>query len=46
VAQLVRPALLNATLDPHWLAHMGLLAVYALAASAVVARVFRWEPRA
>jgi ABC-2 type transport system permease protein len=46
VAELVRPALLNATLDPQWLAHLGLLAVYAVAASVIVARVFRWESRA
>lgn len=46
VIDLVRPALLSATLDPQWLAHLGLLAVYAVAATVVVAKVFRWEPRA
>ena len=46
VAGLVRPALLEAALDPQWLAHLGLLAVYAAAATLVVSKVFRWEPRA
>lgn len=46
VAGLVRPALLDAMLDPQWLAHLGLLAVYAVAATLLVSRVFRWEPRA
>ena len=46
VAGLVRPALLSAELDPQWLAHLGLLAVYAAAASLLVAKVFRWEPKA
>jgi ABC-type cobalamin/Fe3+-siderophores transport system ATPase subunit len=46
VIEMVRPALLSATLDPQWLAHMGLLAVYAAAATLVVSRVFRWDPRA
>jgi ABC-type polysaccharide/polyol phosphate export permease len=46
VIEMVRPPLLNATLDPQWLAHMGLLAGYAAAATLVVSRVFRWDPRA
>jgi ABC-2 type transport system permease protein len=46
VAGLVRPALLSAELDPQWLPHLGLLAVYAVAASVLIAQVFRWEPKA
>jgi len=46
VAEMVRPALLDATLDPQALAHLALLAVYAVAATLLVARVFRWEPKA
>ena len=46
VAAMVRPALLDARLDPRWLAHLGLLAVYAVATTLLVSRVFRWDPRA
>ncbi len=45
VAEMVRPALLDAKLDPQWFTHLGLLAVYA-AATLVVSKVFRWDPRA
>lgn len=46
VIEMVRPALLTATLDPQVLGHLGLLAVYAGAATLLVAKVFRWDPRA
>jgi ABC-2 type transport system permease protein len=46
VAEMVRPALLDAALDPQVLAHLALLAVYAVAATLLVSRVFRWEPKA
>ena len=45
VINMVRPALLDATLDPQWLGHLALLAAYAVAATLVVSRVFRWDPR-
>ena len=46
VAEMVRPALQDATLDPQVLAHLALLAVYAVAATLLVSRIFRWEPKA
>jgi ABC-2 type transport system permease protein len=46
VAQLVRSPLIEGMLDPLWLAHLGGLALYAVAASLIAARVFRWDPRA
>jgi ABC-2 type transport system permease protein len=46
VAQLVRSPLIEGMLDPAWLAHLGGLALYAVAASLIAARVFRWDPRA
>lgn len=46
VVQLVRSALLEATLDPNWLTHLFLLAVYGIGATFIAARLFRWEPKA
>jgi ABC-2 type transport system permease protein len=45
-AQLVRAPLLENALDPHWLPHLALLGLYALAAGLVAARLFRWDPQA
>src|SRR5687767_11975438 len=46
VAQLVRSAMLDATLDPKWMTHLLLLAVYGIGATLIAARLFRWEPKA
>lgn len=46
VVQLVRSALLEATLDPKWLTHLFLLAVYGIGATFIAAKLFRWEPKA
>ncbi len=46
VAQLVRSAMLEATLDPKWLSQILLLAVYGIAATFIAAKLFRWEPKA
>lgn len=46
VVNLVRPPLLDSRLDDKWLLYLGLLAVYAIGASALAARLFRWEPKA
>jgi ABC-2 type transport system permease protein len=46
VVQLVRSALLEATLDPKWLTHLLLLAVYGIGATLIAAKLFRWEPKA
>ena len=46
VAQLVRSAMLEATLDPKWLSQLLLLAVYGIAATFIAAKLFRWEPKA
>lgn len=46
VVQLVRSALLEATLDPKWLTHLLLLAVYGIGATFIAAKLFRWEPKA
>ena len=46
VVQLVRSALLDATLDPKWLTHLFLLAVYGIGATIIAAKLFRWEPKA
>jgi ABC-2 type transport system permease protein len=46
VAQLVRSAMLEATLDPNWLTHLFLLVVYGLGATLLAAKLFRWEPKA
>lgn len=46
VVQLVRSALLEATLDPKWLTHLFLLVAYGLGATFIAARLFRWEPKA
>lgn len=46
VVQLVRSALLEATLEPQWLTHLSLLAVYGIGATFIAAKLFRWEPKA
>lgn len=46
VVQLVRSALLEATLDPKWMTHLLLLAVYGIGATFIAAKLFRWEPKA
>lgn len=46
VVQLVRSALLEATLDPKWLTHLFLLLAYGLGATIIAAKLFRWEPKA
>jgi len=46
VTQLVRAPLLDGALDPNWLRHLGLLAVYGLAATLAAGRLFKWDPRA
>ena len=46
VVQLVRSALLEATLNPKWLTHLFLLAVYGIGATFIAAKLFRWEPKA
>lgn len=46
VVQLVRSALLEATLDPKWLTHLVLLVAYGLGATFIAAKLFRWEPKA
>ena len=45
VAQLVRSALLDATLDPKWITQLVLLAAYGIGAMLIAARLFRWEPK-
>ena len=46
VVQLVRSALLDAALDPKWMAHLLLLATYGIGATLIAAKLFRWEPKA
>lgn len=46
VVQLVRSALLDASLSPQWLTYLGLLTVYGVFATLIAARLFRWEPKA
>lgn len=46
VVQLVRSAMLEATLDPKWLTHLLLLAAYGIGATFIAAKLFRWEPKA
>ena len=46
VVQLVRSAMLEATLDPEWLTHLLLLAAYGIGATFIAAKLFRWEPKA
>jgi ABC-type polysaccharide/polyol phosphate export permease len=46
VVQLVRSAMLEATLDPKWLTHLFLLVAYGLGATFIAAKLFRWEPKA
>ena len=45
VVQLVRSALLEATLNPKWLTHLFLLAFYGIGATIIAAKLFRWEPK-
>lgn len=45
VAQLVRSAMLDASLAPQWASQMLLLAVYGIAATLIAAKLFRWEPK-
>ena len=45
VVQLVRSAMLEATLDPKWLTHLFLLFAYGLGATFIAAKLFRWEPK-
>ncbi len=46
VTQLVRSAMVEATLDPKWLTHLLLLALYGIGATFIAAKLFRWEPKA
>jgi ABC-type polysaccharide/polyol phosphate export permease len=46
VVQLVRSAMLEATLDPQWLTYLFLLAAYGIIATLIASRLFRWEPKA
>ena len=46
VVQLVRSAMLDASLDVKWISYLLLLAGYALLASLIAAKLFRWEPKA
>jgi ABC-type polysaccharide/polyol phosphate export permease len=46
VVQMVRSAMLDATLDPKWMTHLLLLAAYGVGATLIAARLFRWEPKA
>lgn len=45
VTQLVRSALLDATLDPKWITNILLLLAYGIGATLIAARLFRWEPK-
>jgi ABC-2 type transport system permease protein len=45
VAQLVRSAMLDATLDPKWITNILLLLAYGITATLIAARLFRWEPK-
>jgi hypothetical protein len=46
VVQLVRSAMLDASLDPQWLTYLVLLSVYGVVATLIASRLFRWEPKA
>ncbi|HRQ33775.1 MAG TPA: ABC transporter permease, partial [Anaerolineales bacterium] len=46
VAQLVRSAMLDASLNPNWLSQTALLAAYGIGATLIAAKLFRWEPKA
>jgi ABC-2 type transport system permease protein len=46
VVQLVRAPLLEGTLAPNWPTNLALMAAYALAATLLASRLFRWDPRA
>ncbi|MFN8386247.1 MAG: ABC transporter permease [Anaerolineales bacterium] len=45
-AQLVRSAMLDASLDPQWFSQILLLAAYGIVATLIAAKLFRWEPKA
>lgn len=45
VAQLVRSAMLEATLDSKWMTHILLLLAYGIGATFIAAKLFRWEPK-
>ena len=45
VVQLVRSAMLDASLAPQWASQMLLLAVYGIVATLLAAKLFRWEPK-
>ncbi|MCC7360780.1 MAG: ABC transporter permease [Anaerolineales bacterium] len=46
VVQLVRAPLLEGTLAANWPVNLALMAAYALAATLIAGRLFRWDPRA
>jgi ABC-2 type transport system permease protein len=46
VVQLVRSAMLDATLDPQWLTYLFVLMAYGIVATLIASRLFRWEPKA
>jgi ABC-2 type transport system permease protein len=46
VVQLVRSAMLEATLDPQWMTYLLLLTAYGIIATLIASRLFRWEPKA
>lgn len=46
VVQMVRSAMLDATLDPKWMTHLLLLSAYGVGATLIAAKLFRWEPKA
>lgn len=45
-AQLVRSAMLDASLDAQWLSQVLLLGAYGIVATLIAAKLFRWEPKA
>lgn len=45
VSQLVRSAMLDASLDPQWMSQFLLLAAYGIVATLIAAKLFRWEPK-
>lgn len=46
VVQLVRAPLLEGVLAANWLSNLALMAVYAVAATLIASRLFRWDPKA
>lgn len=45
-AQLVRSAMLDASLDAQWFSQVLLLGAYGIVATLIAAKLFRWEPKA